>query len=156
MDITAHTARRAGLGLGFATTVFLFWAIGALGVIGSQGDPADLMYLGVLGIVVGGSAASRLEDRGMARTMVAAVAAHGLVALVALLHGEHQSPVTSVVEILGLNAMFMVLFAAAALLLRFAADPRRGGGRADSPIGPGGGAADSYGVGRRPQEPDHG
>lgn len=132
MDVSTPSARGAGLGLAAATSLFLFWAIGALGVIGAEGDPADLMYLGVLGIVVGGAAASRLEARGMARTMVTAVLGVGLVAVIALLVGEHRSPVTSVVEILGLNAMFMVLFGTAALLLRHAADPRRGTDRGDT------------------------
>lgn len=127
MDINHNTVRRAGLALGFATTMFLFWAIGALGVIGEEGNPADLMYLGVLGIVVGGAAGSRLEDEGMARAMLAAVGAVGLVAVIALLMGEQESPVTSVVEILGLNGMFMVLFGASGLLLRLAAvTPQRG------------------------------
>lgn len=121
MTVTAPTAHRAGLALAAATALFLFWAMGALGVIGEEGDPADLMYLGVLGIAVGGAVGSRLEAGGMARAMAATAIAQGLVSVIALLMGEHLSPVTSVVEILGVNAMFIVLFATSALLFGFAA-----------------------------------
>ena len=121
MNLTPSTARRAALALAVVTPLFLFWAIGAVGVIGAEGDSADLMYLAVFGVVVGGAAASRLEAPGMTRTMVAAAVAQGLVAVVALLRGEHEVPVTSVLEILGVNAMFVVLFATAALLFAFSA-----------------------------------
>lgn len=133
MQLTTHTANRAGLALAAGTALFLLWAIGALGVIGAEGDPADLMYLGVLGIAVGGAVGSGLAPSGMARAMGATVLAQGLVVVIALLAGEHRSPVTSVAEIVGVNAMFMVLFGAAALLFRFAARHRPAGGSADAP-----------------------
>lgn len=41
-----------------------------------------------------------------------------LVAVVALLMGEHRSPVTSVLEIVGVNGMFVVLFLASAWLFQ--------------------------------------
>lgn len=123
---TGRTTYRAALALAVAAALFLLWAIGALGVIGAEGDPADHMYLGVLGVGIGGAVAARLEAEGMARALLATAIAQGLVAVVALLVGEHRSPVTSVFEILGVNAMFVALFLGSAWLFRKAAQETDG------------------------------
>lgn len=116
------TAYRTGIALAVAAALILVWAIGALGVIGAEGDPADHMYLGVLGIAVGGAVGARLEARGMARALFATAIAQALVAVIALLMGEHRSPVTSVLEILGVNGMFVVMFLGSSGLFRKAAE----------------------------------
>lgn len=138
MQLTTHTANRAGLALAAGTALFLLWAIGALGVIGAEGDPADLMYLGVLGIAVGGAVGSGLAPSGMARAMGATVLAQGLVVVIALLAGEHRSPVTSVAEIVGVNAMFMVAVRRGGVAVPVRRTPptgRRQRGRADATPG---------------------
>ncbi len=122
---THRAAYRMGSGLAVATVLVLFWLIGAVGVIGESGDRADMMYLGVLAVGVVGALVARLRPHGMARVLLAMAIAQTLVAVIALLAGEHESPVTSVAEILGINAMFVVLFAGSAWLFRLAA-PRRG------------------------------
>ena len=109
---------RAAVAVAFGTALLLAWAIGALGVIGAEGDPADHMYLGVIGVLVGGAVGARLRPQGMTRALVATAAAQSLVVAIALLVGEQRSPVTSVVEILGVNGMFVALFLASAVLFR--------------------------------------
>ena len=111
---------RAAVVVAFGAALLLAWAIGALGVIGAEGDPADHMYLGVLGVLVGGAAGTRLHPQGMTRALVATAMAQSSVAVIALLMGEHRSPVTSVVEILGVNGMFVALFLGSAVLFRMA------------------------------------
>jgi hypothetical protein len=54
----------------------------------------------------------------MAAALFAMAGAQALVAVIALLAGKHHSPVSSVWEILGVNGMFVVLFAGSALLFR--------------------------------------
>lgn len=118
---SARTAYRLALADTVATPLFMLWLMGAVGVIGVEGDPADLMYLGVLAIAVLGSIAARLRPRGMARAMSAAALALVLVAAIAIVAGKHEDPVTSIPELLGLNAFFAALFAGSARLFRHAA-----------------------------------
>lgn len=115
------TAYRAALGVAVGTALFLLWAIGALGVIGSEGDRADLMYLGVLAIGITGAIVGRFQPDGMARAMAVTAAATATVGVITLLLGKHEAEYSSVFEILGLSAMFTTLFAGSAWLFRSAA-----------------------------------
>jgi hypothetical protein len=107
-------AYRSGVGLAVGSVLFLVWLIGAVGVIGVDGDRSDRLYLGVLLIGIAGALIGRFRARGMARALVAMAAATALVAIIALMAGKHEDPVTSIFELLGLNAMFITLFLAAA------------------------------------------
>ena len=118
---THHTAYRLGIALAIGTAFFLVAGIGALGVIGAEGDRADLMFLGVLVIGIGGAIITRLRAHGMALTMTATAAATMLVGFIAIALGEHESEGTSIPEILGLTKMFAALFAASAWAFRTAA-----------------------------------
>jgi hypothetical protein len=112
---------RSGFVLAVATAVFLVWGVLAMGIVGAEGDPLDRLYLAVLGLGVVGAALVRLDPRGMVRVLVGMAIAQMLVALLALLAGRHESPVSSVAEILGLNGFFAALFVGAALLFHRAA-----------------------------------
>ena len=108
------------VGVGLAV-LMLFWLIGAVGVIGVEGDPADRMYIGVFAVGVIGAIIARFRPGGMARALVATALAQASVAVIAMILGMHQSPVTSVYELLGLNGMFVAMFVGSALLFRRAA-----------------------------------
>lgn len=122
---TQKTTYRAAVGLAIGTALFLVWLMGAVGVIGIEGDPADLMYFGVLAIGISGAIVARLQPDGMARAMLVTAAATGVVAVIALMLGRHQAEYSSVLEILGLNGMFATLFAGSAWLFRSAAAQHR-------------------------------
>ena len=107
--------------LALATAFILVWLIGAVGVIGVEGDPFDLMYFGVLAIGLIGAIAARLRPHGMARALFATAFAQALVTFVALIVGKHQSSVSSVPEILILNGFFITLFLVSARLFGNAA-----------------------------------
>ncbi len=107
--------------LALATAFILVWLIGAVGVIGVEGDPFDLMYFGVLVVGLIGAIAARLRPHGMARALFATAFAQALVAFVALIVGKHQSSVSSVPEILILNGFFIALFLGSARLFGNAA-----------------------------------
>ena len=107
--------------LALATAFILVWLIGAVGVIGVEGDPFDLMYFGVLTVGLIGAIAARLQPHGMARALFATAFAQALVAFVALIVGKHQSSVSSVPEILILNGFFIALFLGSARLFGNAA-----------------------------------
>lgn len=122
MKKSSRTYRRA-VGVALGTALFLVWAIGALGVIAYEGFRGDLMYLGVLAVGAVGAILSRFRPRGMARALFATALAQAVVAVIALATGMAGERGTSVLEIVGLNGMFVVLFSISGwLFLRSATD----------------------------------
>ena len=122
--MTGRHARQSAVGLALATAFILVWLIGAVGVIGAEGDLFDLMYFGVLAVGIIGAIIVRFQPHGMARALFATALAQALVAVIALIAGKHQSSVSSVSEILILNGFFVVLFLKSARLFRNAARER--------------------------------
>lgn len=131
--MTKKSAYQTGAALAIGTALFLLWGILALGVIGREGDRADLMYLVVLCIPTLGAMMSRGKPEGLSTAMVATSVALAAVTAIALLMGKHNDPVTSVMEILGLNSMFIVLFLGSAWLFRRAASVRLTGSLSPHP-----------------------
>jgi hypothetical protein len=117
----SFTAYRFAVGLALGTALFLVWLCLAVGVIGVEGDPADRMYIGVLAVGIIGAVMARLRPLGMARALFATALAVAVVTVIALLMGKHESPITSVAELVGLNGMFTALFLGSTWLFRRAA-----------------------------------
>jgi dihydrofolate reductase len=70
-----NSAYRAAAAVAVGTGLFLVWGMAALGVVGVEGDSADLMFFGVLAIGIGGAIVARFEPDGMARAMLATAGA---------------------------------------------------------------------------------
>ncbi|WP_425155469.1 hypothetical protein [Candidatus Palauibacter sp.] len=121
----AASAYRFAVGAALATAFILVWVIGAVGLVGVEGDPFDLIYGGVLAIGVIGAIIARLQPRGMARALTAMALAQALVAVFALIVGKHQVAVSSVPEIVLLNGFFVALWVGSAWLFRCAAREHR-------------------------------
>lgn len=116
----SKSAYWAAVVLAAATALFVIWAMGAVGILGIEGDPADRMYLGVLGLALGGSVLARFRASDMPRAMFATAAAVGVVGLIALLLGKQEADYSSTLEIVGLTGMFAALFAGSGWLFRSA------------------------------------
>jgi hypothetical protein len=101
----ANNPYRAAVGVAVATAFILVFLMGAVGIIG--------------GVI------ARFRPEGMARALLATALATALVAVIALIAGKHQAPISSVWEILGLNGFFIALFIASAWLFRRAARRQR-------------------------------
>jgi hypothetical protein len=115
-------AYRAAVGIACAAALLLVWMNLAVGLIGSEDHPANLMYAGVLAVGILGAIIARREPHGMARALDATALAQALVPMLAM--NIWGLPVTSgVVEVFGLTAFFVALWFASALLFRHAADP---------------------------------
>ena len=112
---------RWAVGAALATALLLLWVIGAVGLIGVEGDPFDMIYGGVLAVGVTGALIARLRPRGMARAMVATAVAQALVVVIALIAGKHHVAVSSVPEIVLSNGFFVALWLGSARLFRSAA-----------------------------------
>jgi hypothetical protein len=115
-------AYRVAVGIALAAALLLVWMNLAVGIIGSEDNPVNLMYFGVLAIGILGTTIARLRPQGMARTLFATALAQALVPVIALIIKKPQ--VTSVeasmgvLGVLGLNAFFVMMFISSALLFR--------------------------------------
>jgi hypothetical protein len=115
-----RTAYRTAIGVALAAAILLVWLSLGVGIIGADGDPANLMYFGVLAVGMVGAMIARLRPRGMARALFATALAQALVAAIALI-ARLGLPWSPPAEILALNGFFIALFVASAWLFRRAA-----------------------------------
>ena len=104
------------------TALILIWGNLAVGLIGSEDNPANLMYGGVLTVGIIGAVLARLQPYGMARALFATALAQLLVTVIALIAGMYRYPGSSVTEIVNLNIFFVALWVGSALLFRRAGD----------------------------------
>lgn len=116
---------RMAIALAIMSVLMLGWLIGAVGVIGVEGDPADRMYLGVVAVGLLGAIIAGFRPGGMSYALFAMAGAQAAVAVIAMILGKHQSPVTSIYELWGLTGMFAAMFVGSALLFRKAASFQR-------------------------------
>ena len=100
---------RAGIWLAAVTGFLTIWVNLAVGMLGSEGHPANLMFVGVLAVAVIGAILARARDSGMAKAMLATAIAQLLAVAVALPMGFHTRE-------LALTAMFALPWLVAAAL----------------------------------------
>jgi hypothetical protein len=102
--------------------IFLMtWANLAVGLIGSGPNTANLMFIGVIAVAVAGAIISKFQYKGMAKTLMATLAAHIIVMGISLVLEMHKMPGISLTEILGINGFFMLLWAGSGLMFRLTA-----------------------------------
>lgn len=117
---TYNTTYRFALSVAIATAFILVWLSLGVGIIGRDGDPANLMYFGVLAVGIIGAFGARFRPRGMARALSATALAQTSVAVIALTAGLGY-PWSGPLELSVLNGFFIALFAGSAWLFRRAA-----------------------------------
>ena len=126
---TASVAYRAAVGVAVAAALILVWLSLGVGIIGRDGDPANLMYFGVIAVGVVGALVARFRPRGMARALLATALAQASVAAVALAAGLGY-PWSGPLELSALNGFFVALFVGSAWLFHRAAHRRPNRARA--------------------------
>lgn len=112
---------KAACGLAVAAALFLIWANLAVGLVGSEDNSFNQIYLGVLAVGLVGALIARFQPKGMSLALAATALAQALTAVIALIAGMHLIPGSSVREILVVNGFFTFLWAGSALLFRYAA-----------------------------------
>ncbi len=117
---TGNSAYRFAVGAALAAAFLLVWVNGAVGLIGSEGNPANLMYAGVLAVALAGAVGARFEPLGMARAMFTTAAAQALVATIAIVYGL-GAPASGPVELVATNGFWVAMWLASAWLFRKAA-----------------------------------
>lgn len=116
---TPTTTVRLASALAIVSSLLLIWLSLGVGIIGADGDPANMMYFGVLAIGLVVALIGRFRPAGLSRALLAAACAQAFVFAVAVAAGLGQ-PWSGPLELLGLNGFFVVMFAGSALLFRYA------------------------------------
>ncbi|CAN5371851.1 hypothetical protein BH09PSE1_BH09PSE1_17770 [soil metagenome] len=111
-------AYRGGASIAVVIAVLLVWVTGAVGIIGNEGEPANLLYLGVIAVAFVGAVIARFKAGGMARAMATAALAQAGVAVAALIMGWGSTSQNYPKDIIGETVVFVVLWLASAALFR--------------------------------------
>jgi MFS family permease len=85
---TRSMAYRAAVAVALGASFLMTWANLAVGIIGNENNPFNMMFFGVLAIGIIGAFIARFQPRGMAHAMVAVGVAQVLVAVAALIGGH--------------------------------------------------------------------
>jgi hypothetical protein len=118
---SSSTAYRLGAALALALALLLVWINGAVGIIGSEREAANLLFGVVLAVATAGAFAARFRPEGLAKAMAAAALAQILVPAAALAFGAGGAALILAPEVIGLTAVFTALWLLAAWLFRKAA-----------------------------------
>lgn len=128
LELTARSspswAYRGGMLLALMANFLLIWINGAVGIIGSENNPANLMYAGVIGIALVGALVARFRAAGMALAMLAASLATVAIAVVVLVAGWGALEPPGALGVVILNGFFAMLWLLSAALFRKAAQSR--------------------------------
>ena len=127
---TGDTAYRAAVGVALVAAFILVWVNGAVGIIGTEGDDANLMYGGVLAVGIVGAILARFRARGMARALFVTALAQALIAVIALAAGWGSTGPRWPLDLVALTGFFVAMFVGSALLFR-----RSARGRAEAGAG---------------------
>lgn len=113
---------KVALVLILGSSFFLIWSNLAVGIIGSEDNPFNLMYFGVIIIGIIGSLLSRFQAKGMAKTAYVMAIAQILVPIIALYIGRPEittaGELMGVIKVFAINIFFVVLFVAAGIFFQ--------------------------------------
>lgn len=126
--LSGNMAYRAAFGIAVATGFLTVWVNLAVGMFGSEDDPLNLMFGGVLLVAATGALLARFRARGLAWAMGATAAAQLLAAGIGMALGLATGADGQAGAPLGREAFLTACFAlpwlASALLFRNAAEDR--------------------------------
>lgn len=114
--VSRHFAYRLGMFVAVVTGVLMVWINLAVGILGNEDDPANLLFFGVLTVAAAGSWAAKFQPAGMARAFQATTAVQLWVGLLIATAGPAGGPMPDRVRPLVLIGAFALLWLFAALL----------------------------------------
>ena len=112
---------RFALGIALLTAFVLMWVNGAVGIIGSENNDANMLFFGVLGVGFVGALIARFRPQGMSVALVATAAAQAGVAAYAIFNELGASAAIWPRDVLILTGFFVALWLLSAWLFRIAA-----------------------------------
>jgi hypothetical protein len=99
LRMNGNLAHRAAAAVALAAAFLLIWINLAVGIIGTEADPANLVYGGVLVLGIAGAAIARFRPHGMALALAAPALAQALAAIAALIAGFGQAAMVTAIFI---------------------------------------------------------
>lgn len=129
---------RIGAGLAVLASVLLLWLTGAVGIIGSEDHPANLLYIGVVFSAFVGAVASRFRAGGLSLAMASAAAFQTIIGVLAVMRDWGEGSENWPRPVIVLSIVFALIWLASAALFRRAARARHGAGPSAS------GASEGY------------
>lgn len=125
IELAVRTSRnpwyRGGALIAVAASFLLVWINGAVGIIGSEDNSANLMFIGVIALALAGSIVARFRADGMARAMAIAAVAQGAIGVIVAALGLGANEPPGLLGVLILIAGFTGMWAVSALMFRKAA-----------------------------------
>ena len=118
---SGNVAYRAAAGVAVVAAFILIWINLAVGIIGSEDNPANLLFGAVLAVGIFGALIVRFQPQGMARVLAATALAQVLVGVIALVAGLDSATANWRGAIVALTGFFVTLWLVSAWLFRKAA-----------------------------------
>jgi hypothetical protein len=119
--MSRNWANRGAVALALLASFLIIWINGAVGIIGNEDNPANLVFGVVLAIEIAGAIVAKAKAEGMVRTMLVTAGAQALIGLVVFTRGIAVSEPPGAFGLLILIEAFAVLWLASALLFAKAA-----------------------------------
>jgi hypothetical protein len=116
--MTGNIAYRAGVGVAVGAAFVLIWINLAVGIIGSEENPANLLFGGVLAVGILGALIVRFRAHGMAGALAATALAQAIVGSFALIAGLDSGNANWPGTIVVLTGLFAMLWLVSAWLFR--------------------------------------
>lgn len=112
---TGNTIYKGAAALTAGTALFLIWANLAVGIIGNENNPANLLYFAVIAILLIQTVFAGIQPEKMARSLWITTLAQMIVPFIAIIIWK-PVPDAGMVGVIGVNTFFATLWACAALL----------------------------------------
>ena len=107
---------KIAVGIALVSGFILIWINGAIGIIGAESNAFNLLYYLLILAGIIGALISRFKPEGLSYTMFFLAVAQTVLMISAFLSGMENIPESSVLEIVGVNAFFILLFVISGLL----------------------------------------
>jgi hypothetical protein len=129
IELAVHASRnpyyRAGVGIAVGASFLLIWMNGAVGIIGDEDNPQNLMFIFVIALAIAGSIVARFRADGMMRAMAVAAAAQALVAVAVVAWQLGASEPPGLFGVVALIGFFTLMWLVSAGLFRIASRDER-------------------------------
>ncbi|MBX2970504.1 MAG: hypothetical protein KF803_14130 [Cyclobacteriaceae bacterium] len=121
MRLSSNIVYKTAVGLAIGATFFMIYVNLAVGLIGGGPHAGNLMYAGVILVLIIGIYLSRFTAAGMERAMYLTAGTFAVLTAIAFIAKMYEYPGSSVLEIVGVNVFFATPFVVSGLLFRYVA-----------------------------------
>jgi len=113
-----NSAYKIATGLAAFASLAILWVNGAVGIIGNESNPLNLMFAGVLLMVILGSFIAKLEAQAMSRVMISTAVTQVSISFAAFSIYIVDNPGAPFSGVLNITLLFTVIWLLSALFYR--------------------------------------